>query len=72
MWQEAQGIFEKYGIYLLETPTQAIFTTEDPELFAKAVAHFIYKVSESACFPTVDDAAKAAMAIAIPPSRGSG
>ena len=65
MRQEVQGIFEKYGIYVLETPIQAIFTTEDRELFAKAVAHYIYKVAESACFSTVDDAAKAARAIAI-------
>ena len=42
---EAQGVFEKYGVRALGTPIQATITTEDRELFAKAMAHWGYRVA---------------------------
>jgi len=63
---EEQGVFQKYGVRVLGTPIQAIITTEDRELFAKAVATCGEKVAESACCSTIEEAAKAAAKIGYP------
>uniref|UniRef100_A0A7S2JZ90 ATP-grasp domain-containing protein n=1 Tax=Zooxanthella nutricula TaxID=1333877 RepID=A0A7S2JZ90_9DINO len=60
------GVFEKYGVRVMGTPIRAIVTTEDRELFAKAVDHCGYKVAESACCSSVDEAAAAAKKIGYP------
>jgi carbamoyl-phosphate synthase small subunit len=61
-----QGTFEKYNCKVLGTPIKAIITTEDRELFAKAVEECGEKVAESACCTDVDSAAKAAADIGYP------
>jgi carbamoyl-phosphate synthase small subunit len=63
---QEQGIFEKYGVKVLGTPIQAILTTEDRELFAKAVEHCGYKVAESECCKTIEGAVAAAKKIGYP------
>jgi carbamoyl-phosphate synthase small subunit len=61
-----QGVFEKYNVRVLGTPISAIVTTEDRELFAKAVAFCGYKVAESSCCTTMEQAAAAAEKIGYP------
>lgn len=63
---QEQGVFEKYGVNVLGTPIQAIITTEDRELFAKAVEICGEKVAESACCSTVGEASVAAAKIGYP------
>jgi carbamoyl-phosphate synthase small subunit len=63
---EEQGAFEKYNLKVLGTPLNTIRTTEDRELFAKAVAHCGYKVAESACCSTVEETVAAANVIGYP------
>jgi carbamoylphosphate synthase large subunit len=63
--QEA-GVFEKYDVAVLGTPIKAIITTEDRELFAKAVADCGYKIAESECCSTIDQAVTAAAKIGYP------
>jgi len=60
------GVFEKYNVRVLGTPIQSIIMTEDRELFAKAVAHCGYKIAESACCETTDQAVVAATKIGYP------
>jgi len=61
-----EGIFEKYNVEVLGTPIATIITTEDRDLFAKAVAHCGYKVAESACCESVDEACNVAKGIGYP------
>lgn len=63
---QEQGVFEKYGVRVLGTPIQAIITTEDRELFAKAVAFCGEKVAESSCCNTIQEAVEAAATIGYP------
>jgi carbamoyl-phosphate synthase small subunit len=66
MQLEEKGIFKKYGVQVLGTPIQAIITTEDRELFSKAVEACGEKIAESACCNTVEEAAQAAKNIGYP------
>jgi carbamoyl-phosphate synthase small subunit len=66
MQLEEKGIFAKYGVKVLGTPIQAIITTEDRELFSKAVEACGEKIAESACCNTVDEAAEVAAKIGYP------
>jgi len=63
---QEQGVFAKYNVQVLGTPIKAIVTTEDRELFAKAVAECGYSVAESACCSEVEQAVKAAAEIGYP------
>jgi carbamoylphosphate synthase large subunit len=63
---EEEGIFAKYDVKVLGTPIKAIITTEDRELFAKAVDYCGYKVAESECCNTIEEAVKAANQIGYP------
>jgi len=63
---EEQGVFAKYGVKVLGTPINAIITTEDRELFAKAVEMCGEKVAESSCCSTVEEAVVAACKIGYP------
>jgi len=63
---DEQGVFAKYGVRVLGTPIQAIITTEDRELFAKAVEHCGYRVAESSCCSTIEEAVKAGERIGYP------
>ncbi|CAD7944972.1 unnamed protein product [Amoebophrya sp. A25] len=60
------GIFEKYNIQVLGTPISAIIMTEDREKFAAAVDEVGYKVAESKCCNSVEEAVKAANEIGYP------
>eukprot|EP00403_Amphidinium_massartii_P021454 CAMPEP_0178389814 /NCGR_PEP_ID=MMETSP0689_2-20121128/10321_1 /TAXON_ID=160604 /ORGANISM="Amphidinium massartii, Strain CS-259" /LENGTH=1613 /DNA_ID=CAMNT_0020010297 /DNA_START=22 /DNA_END=4863 /DNA_ORIENTATION=- len=63
---EEDGVFAEYNVKVLGTPISAIITTEDRELFAKAVDECGYKVAESECCDTVDGALEAARRIGYP------
>lgn len=63
---EDQGIFKQYGVQVLGTPIQAIVTTEDRELFSRAVETCGYKVAESSCCSSVGEAVEAAERIGYP------
>jgi len=63
---EESGVFAKHECQVLGTPIQAIITTEDRELFSKAVAHCGYKVAESACCDNILGAVEAAAKIGYP------
>jgi carbamoyl-phosphate synthase large subunit len=63
---EANGVFKKYDVQVLGTPIQAIITTEDRELFAKAVEACGEKIAESACCTTIEEAVVAAAKIGYP------
>jgi carbamoyl-phosphate synthase/aspartate carbamoyltransferase len=60
------GILKKHGVEVMGTPMSAIVTTEDRELFAKAVDICGYKVAESDACNTVEEAMKAAAKIGYP------
>merc|ERR1719183_2196551 len=63
---EEQGVFKKYNVQVLGTPISSIIMTEDRELFAKAVETCGYKVAESSCCNTVEEAVIAAEKIGYP------
>jgi len=63
---EEQGIFKKYDVQVLGTPIKAIITTEDRELFAKAVDFCGEKIAESACCTAMEEAVTAAADIGYP------
>jgi carbamoyl-phosphate synthase small subunit len=63
---DEQGIFKKYGVDVLGTQMSTIITTEDRELFAKAVDFCGYKVAESYACNTVEEAEAAAATIGYP------
>jgi carbamoyl-phosphate synthase small subunit len=63
---EEQGVFEKYNVKVLGTPISAIIKTEDRELFAKAVDECGYKVAESSCCASIEEAVVAAERIGYP------
>merc|ERR1719367_2527720 len=63
---EEEGVFAKYGVRVLGTPIKAIITTEERELFAKAVEHCGYQVAESSCCNSVEEASCAAKKIGYP------
>jgi carbamoyl-phosphate synthase small subunit len=63
---QEQGVFEKYNVQVLGTPISTVITTEDRELFAKAVEECGYKVAESSCCATVEEAVVAAEKIGYP------
>eukprot|EP00929_Paragymnodinium_shiwhaense_P112634 TRINITY_DN808_c0_g1_i3.p2 TRINITY_DN808_c0_g1~~TRINITY_DN808_c0_g1_i3.p2 ORF type:complete len:1588 (-),score=504.94 TRINITY_DN808_c0_g1_i3:80-4843(-) len=63
---DEQGVFKKYNVRVLGTPLKAIITTEDRELFAAAVSHCGYKVAESACCSTIQEAVDVSNKIGYP------
>merc|ERR1719410_3256592 len=63
---EEDGVFAKYNVKVLGTPIEAIIKTEDRELFANVVAECGYKVAESSCCSSVDEAIAAAKRIGYP------
>jgi len=63
---QESGTFEKFDCQVLGTPIQAIITTEDRELFSKAVDFCGYKVAESSCCDSIQGAVEAAAKIGFP------
>jgi carbamoylphosphate synthase large subunit len=61
-----ENFFEQNNVRVLGTPIQAIITTEDRELFGKAVAMCGEKIAESSCCSTIDESVEAAERIGYP------
>jgi hypothetical protein len=55
-----RGILEKYQVKVLGTPIQTLITSEDRDLFVKALNEINIPVAQSTAVSTVDDALKAA------------
>ena len=60
------GIFEKYGVRVLGTSIKTLETSEDRDLFAKALHEINIPIAESIAVGTVDDALKAAESVGYP------
>merc|ERR1719491_1498818 len=60
------GVFAQYNVAVMGTPIKAIITTEDRELFSKAVDSCGYQVAESSCCATIAQAIAAATKIGYP------
>ncbi|KAI1946491.1 carbamoyl-phosphate synthase (glutamine-hydrolyzing) cpa2 [Ophidiomyces ophidiicola] len=60
------GIFEKYGVKVLGTSVRTLETSEDRDLFAKALNEINIPIAESIAVSTVDEALAAAEKIGYP------
>lgn len=69
---EQSGILQKLGIRVLGTPVKVIETTEDRELFKKALAEIGTKTARSFTTSTVDEALDAAKTLGYPVMMRSG
>ncbi|OZJ05855.1 Carbamoyl-phosphate synthase arginine-specific large chain [Bifiguratus adelaidae] len=63
---DKMGVFERLGVKVLGTPIQTLITSEDRDLFAKALAEIDIPVAQSTAVETVDDALNAASEIGYP------
>lgn len=63
---EDMGIFERYGVKVLGTSIQTLRTSEDRDLFAKALKEIDIPIAESVACNTVDEALAAAEGIRYP------
>ncbi|KAF1819547.1 carbamoyl-phosphate synthase large subunit [Dissoconium aciculare CBS 342.82] len=63
---EKMGIFKKYGVRVLGTSIKTLETSEDRDLFAKALQEINIPIAESIAVETLDDALKAADKIGYP------
>lgn len=60
------GIFERYGVKVLGTSIKTLETSEDRDLFSKALNEINIPIAESIAVSTVDEALKAAESIGYP------
>lgn len=60
------GVFERYGVKVLGTPIATLETSEDRDLFAKALKEIDIPIAESIAVSTVDDALAAAEEVGYP------
>ncbi|KAF2207646.1 hypothetical protein CERZMDRAFT_107697 [Cercospora zeae-maydis SCOH1-5] len=63
---DEMGIFERYGVKVLGTSVQTLKTSEDRDLFAKALKEINIPIAESIAVETVEDALKAAETVGYP------
>jgi carbamoyl-phosphate synthase large subunit len=63
---EDMGIWERYGVKVLGTSIQTLKTSEDRDLFAKALQEIDIPIAQSIAVGTVDDALDAAQKIGYP------
>ncbi|MCJ1468264.1 carbamoyl-phosphate synthase (glutamine-hydrolyzing) cpa2 [Pseudocyphellaria aurata] len=63
---DEMGIFERYGVKVLGTSIQTLRTSEDRDLFAKALKEIDIPIAESIAVNTVDKALDAAAQIGYP------
>ena len=63
---DEMGIFERYGVKVLGTSVQTLRTSEDRDLFAKALREIDIPIAESIAVSTVDEALKAAETVGYP------
>ncbi|RAL11666.1 carbamoyl-phosphate synthase (glutamine-hydrolyzing) CPA2 [Aspergillus homomorphus CBS 101889] len=60
------GIFERYGVRVLGTSIKTLETSEDRDLFSKALNEINIPIAESIAVSTVDEALKAAEQVGYP------
>ena len=60
------GLWERYGVKVLGTSIQTLRTSEDRDLFAKALKEIDIPIAESIAVGTVDEALKAAEEVGYP------
>ena len=60
------GIFERYGVKVLGTSIKTLETSEDRDLFAKALKEIDIPIAESIAVNTVDEALEAAEQVGYP------
>jgi carbamoyl-phosphate synthase large subunit len=63
---ERMGIFERYGVKVLGTSIKTLETSEDRDLFAKALNEINIPIAQSIAVGTVDEALEAAKGIGYP------
>lgn len=63
---ERMGIFERYGVQVLGTSIKTLETSEDRDLFAKALGEINIPIAQSIAVSTVDEALEAAKGIGYP------
>ena len=63
---DEMGIFERYGVKVLGTSIQTLRTSEDRDLFAKALKEIDIPIAESIAVGTVDEALDAAEKVGYP------
>lgn len=63
---ERMGIFERYGVKVLGTPIKTLETSEDRDLFAKALGEIDIPIAQSIAVGTVEAALDAAKHIGYP------
>ena len=63
---DEMGIFDRYGVQVLGTSVQTLRTSEDRDLFAKALKEINIPIAESIACNTVDEALAAAEKINYP------
>ncbi|MCJ1454676.1 carbamoyl-phosphate synthase (glutamine-hydrolyzing) cpa2 [Mycoblastus sanguinarius] len=63
---DEMGIFERYGVKVLGTSIQTLKTSEDRDLFAKALKKIDIPIAESVACSTVDEALAAAEQVKYP------
>ncbi|KAI9784178.1 MAG: carbamoyl-phosphate synthase (glutamine-hydrolyzing) cpa2 [Geoglossum umbratile] len=63
---QKMGIFERYGVKVLGTSIKTLETSEDRDLFAKALNEINIPIAESLAVSTVDEALDAAEKIGYP------
>ncbi|MCJ1280441.1 carbamoyl-phosphate synthase (glutamine-hydrolyzing) cpa2 [Puttea exsequens] len=63
---DEMGVFERYGVQVLGTSIQTLRTSEDRDLFAKALKEIDIPIAESVACNTVDEALAAAEQLKYP------
>ena len=63
---QRMGIFERYGVKVLGTSIKTLETSEDRDLFAKALKEIDIPIAESIAANTVDEALDAAEVVGYP------
>ncbi len=63
---ERMGLFERYGVKVLGTPIKTLETSEDRDLFAKALGEINIPIAQSIAVSTVEAALDAAKDIGYP------
>ncbi|RFU32036.1 hypothetical protein B7463_g4315, partial [Scytalidium lignicola] len=63
---QRMGLFERYGVKVLGTPIKTLETSEDRDLFAKALGEINIPIAQSIAVATVDEALEAAKGIGYP------
>lgn len=63
---DEMGVFDRYGVKVLGTSIQTLRTSEDRDLFAKALKEINIPIAESIACNTVDEALAAANSVGYP------